>query len=95
MKEIMPPNICQIQLTKINTPVPLVSDHRVSQRAPTLRRRTGGSQTATILGSGVVERALGWESADLSSRPGFVTTELSDLVQVTSRLCASFLFSKM
>lgn len=55
----------------------------------------GVSQTATIMCAGAVERALGWESADLSSRPGFVTTELSDLGQVTSSLSASFLFSKI
>lgn len=53
------------------------------------------SQPATILCSGVVERALGWESADLSSSPGLVTAELSDLVQVAPCLPASFLFSKM
>lgn len=61
----------------------------------TLERRAGVSQTATIICRGVVERALGWESADLSSGPGFVTTEPSDLGQVTARLCASFLFNKM
>lgn len=55
----------------------------------------GVSQTATIMCTGAAERALGWESADLSSRPGFVTAELSDLGQVTSSLGASFLFSKM
>lgn len=56
----------------------------------------GVSQTTTtIMCAGAAERALGWESADLSSRPGFVTTELSDLGQVTSSLGASFLFSKI
>lgn len=35
---------------------------------------------------GVAERALGWESVNLSSRSGFATSELSDLMQVISRL---------
>lgn len=45
--------------------------------------------------SGATERVLGWQSADLSSRPGFVTAALFGLGQVTSSLGASFLFRKM
>lgn len=74
----------------------LVNDDRVSERALGPGEDDGcfTTQPATpvLWGSG---KGTGLESADLSSGPGLVTTELSDLVQVTSRLCASFLFRKI
>ena len=42
-----------------------------------------------LLHSQAVERALGRESADLSSRPGFVTNELSDLCKVSVPVSSS------
>lgn len=74
---------------------PLVYEHRVSQKAVGPGEESGYFTTLNNQmqwGSGKGTRL---ESADLSSRPGLVTTELSDLVQVTSCLCASFLFSIM
>lgn len=42
-----------------------------------------------LLHSQAVERALGWESADLSSGPGFVTNELSDLCKASAPVSSS------